>query len=83
MEVGKNANCALLFITGDQDELVPLQYVEQLRGTLDENEDMKDLEFQIVTGAGHAFAHHPKSESDEVQSELSFARAEEYLRCHL
>lgn len=83
VDVGKSAICSLLFITGDEDPLVPMDIVATLRETMKSNEKMKDLEIQIVEKAGHAFAHHPKTEQDQIHSELSFARAEEYLRIHL
>lgn len=84
VEVGRRASCCLLVITGDNDPLVPMDVVYELQGTVEkENRTMDDFEIQVVEGAGHAFAHHPKTELDKIDSEISLSQGVEYLCVNL
>lgn len=57
-------------VFAEKDELVPKAVVEELQEGLGENEVMEECELMMFDGAGHAFAHHPKTEQDEDDSEI-------------
>lgn len=58
--------------------------IESLRDTLDEkNEKMTDCDMIIVEGAGHAFAHHPKTEEDIADSRSMLDRAVQWFQSFL
>jgi len=82
--VGRNASCPLLFISGDQDELVPADVVDRLQRTIsEENGKMESCEMHIVEGAGHAFAHHPQTDEDRIDSEIVLNEACAWLHEHM
>lgn len=84
VETGRQAACPLLFVCGDNDPLVPSSVIESLRDTLDtENASMEDCEIIIAEGAGHAFAHRPKTEDDRADSEYLLQRATKWLSQNL
>lgn len=61
-----------------------MDVVYELQGTVEkENRTMDDFEIQVVEGAGHAFAHHPKTELDKIDSEISLSQGVEYLCVNL
>lgn len=83
-DVGARARCSLMFVTGDEDELVPMEVVEKLQETLNEkNTTMDDCEIQVYEHAGHAFAHHPQSDQDKIDSEIVLEQAMSWLTKHL
>lgn len=81
--VGRNVRCPLLVQTGDQDHLVPMTDVETLRRTLEKNDLLKEWKVDVFEGRGHAFAHHPITEEDKVQSEIALNNAVTWLQRHL
>lgn len=73
-----------MFIAGDSDAFVSMENVEKLRVALETNNKvMEDCEIIIAEGAGHGFAHHPKTEEDKVDSECLLNSAAEWLVTHL
>lgn len=82
--VGSDSKCPLLFIAGTTDDFVSMNDVENLRSTLEtKNTDMDDCQMIIVEGAGHGFAHHPKSDDDKIDSASLFSTAVKWLKKHL
>lgn len=72
--------CPLLLIAGDSDDFVPMESIEALQEAVStENTKMEDCEIIIAEGAGHEFAHHPKTEQDVVDSECLLNAAAEWL----
>jgi carboxymethylenebutenolidase len=67
---GKKATCSLMAVFGEKDKLVPQSVVDELQDGLGENEEMEECELMLFENAGHAFAHHPKSEQDEDDGEI-------------
>lgn len=68
--VGRNLKCAVMFIAGETDPLVPVDDVHLLRKTIEtSNSEMKACEILVTTGAGHAFVHRPKSDEDKADSD--------------
>lgn len=58
--------------------------VEKLQQSVQADEcELEDCEIQVVEGAGHAFAHHPKTEQNEVDGEIMLSRALRYLTSNL
>lgn len=82
--VGSKSKCPLLLIAGDADTFVPMSDIDKLRMTLEsENTVMGDCEIIIIEGAGHGFAHHPKSDDDKTDSESLFSSAAKWLTKYL
>ncbi len=72
-----------MVVTGDSDELVPAEVMEQLHTSLDGNADIDDWEIRVYEGAGHAFAHKPRSEQDSVDSHISLNDAIQWLHKYI
>lgn len=80
---GRGARCALKVLFGEKDELVPMQVVDDLQAGIEENDIIEDVEVAVYEGAAHAFAHHPKSEQDEDDSEILKFETVEWFKEHL
>lgn len=78
-EIGRDAKCPVMVVTGDCDELVPPEVVGHLRAGLAENSSVSDWAIRVYEGAGHAFAHKPQSDQDQVDAEASLQSAIQWL----
>lgn len=57
-----------------------MDIVDKLREAMDENSAMVECHIEVVRGVGHAFAHHPRSDKDEEESQRVFHQATEFLK---
>lgn len=80
---GRNISCPLLFLTGDNDELVPINVVQSLQKCLAENVNGGPFQVEVFQGFGHAFAHHPQTAEDKVESEKAMEKALLWFQQHL
>lgn len=83
VDVGTNVRCPLLVQTGDLDELVPVDVLKVLRETLELNSQIEEWKIEVFEGFGHAFAHHPSEEREQVQSEVAFGNMIAWLERHV
>lgn len=67
----------VLFITGDQDPLSPVDTVEQLKAKV------PGSAIRVYAGRGHAFGHHPASMDDDDAAEDAFGEMRKWLHDHL
>lgn len=81
--MGALVQCPLLFITGDSDPLVPTSVVDSLGSEMAKRTAPAAVEFQVYKSAGHAFAHHPQSDQDRVDSEKAMTDALQWLHRYL
>lgn len=69
-ETGKKVRCPLLGVFADKDKLVPESVVLELEEALTSNPNIEDFELVLYEGAGHGFAHHPKSKQDHDDADI-------------
>jgi carboxymethylenebutenolidase len=79
LDLAPQLSCPYLGLFGEEDAIIPLTDVEELRSTLQRN--AKRFEIKTYPGAGHAFfndtrpdAYRPEAASDAWPRALSFFR---------
>lgn len=80
---GERATCSLMAVFAEKDKLVPLTVVEELQEGLEKNDVMEECDLMMFDGAGHAFAHHPKTEQDEDDCEILKFQTTEWFTTRL
>jgi carboxymethylenebutenolidase len=80
---GRLAECPLMAVFGDKDKQVSPEVVEDLKRGLGMNTVMEDCDLLIYEGAGHGFAHHPKSPQDMDDAEILRYQTSEWFNKHL
>jgi carboxymethylenebutenolidase len=80
---GRLAECPLMAVFADKDKIVPKTVVEELKLGLEKNTQMEDCELLVYEGAGHGFAHHPKTPQDLDDSEILKFQTTEWFVKHL
>lgn len=82
-KAGELASCSLMAVFAEKDKVVPKSVVAELQEGLEKNDVMEECELMMFDGAAHAFAHHPKSEQDEDDSEILKFQTAEWLTARL
>jgi carboxymethylenebutenolidase len=72
----RRPQCPALLHYGDQDHIVPMDRVEQIRATY------PDAEFHIYPGAGHAFYNPEQANHDADAAKLAHERSIAFLDRH-
>eukprot|EP00850_Spirogloea_muscicola_P014156 SM000100S09383 [mRNA] locus=s100:53545:55454:+ [translate_table: standard] len=75
--LGSQIRAPLLLITGDNDDLSPVNEVQKL-ATL-----VPGSQVQVYKGRGHAFAHHPGSVEEDEDAEDAFEAMRHWFHTHL
>lgn len=82
LDAAIHLTCPYLGIFGEEDAIIPLGDVEELRRRLDK--ERKSFEIRTYPGCGHAFVNHTRPDAYRAEAaEDALRRAFEFFRRHL
>uniref|UniRef100_A0A7C9E6W9 Carboxymethylenebutenolidase homolog n=1 Tax=Opuntia streptacantha TaxID=393608 RepID=A0A7C9E6W9_OPUST len=78
MTAAQNVKVPVLFITGDNDPLCPVDTLAELEKTIG-----KGSRVVVFNGRGHGFVHRPESPEEDADAEEAFMIMRTWLYDHL